>query len=181
MKTKGIIVAGCFLALGLVGTIKAQDTGRRAQELVAALDKTKVKSKEKRGFKVEVYVDVKNEAVIKPTVSDYSGTYTDENDMHRLLLNVANDGRALGSGYDDQDEGKRQNFTLQDARIEGALITGTKAYANGSTQKFEAVFTNRRVRAGETEKNATETEAAFGLGYIEAFEKTTSRMFLKKQ
>jgi hypothetical protein len=181
MKFTGIVIISCILALGLIGTVHAQDTGKRTDELVAALDKTKSKSKEKRGLKIEVYVDVKNEAVAKQNVADYSGTYTDENDMHRLLLNVSSDGRVLGSGYDDEEEGKRQSFTLRDARIDGALLTATKIYANGSTEKLEAVFANRRVRSGTNEKSATETEAAFGVGYVHTIDSMTTRFFLKKQ
>jgi len=158
----------------------AQDTGRRTQELVAALDKTKQKSKEKRGIKIEVYVDIKNEAVIKADPSDYSGRYADELNMHKLDLTVTADGRATGTGSDYSDEGRSGSFPLRDARIDGALLTATKVYYDGSTQKLEAVFAKRTVRSGENEKNATSAGSEFGLGYLEAYGQSTSRVFLTK-
>src|SRR5205823_1651414 len=162
MKVRVVVLLNCLLALGLVGTLHAQDTARRTRELVAALDKTKSKSKEKKGIKVEVYVAVQNEAVVKADPAAYSGTYTAEDGMHRIELTVSADGSATGNGYDDQEEGKRVNYILRGARIDGALLTGTKVYSNGAIEKLEAVFTNRKVRSGENEKNATETAAAFG-------------------
>src|SRR5438067_12317116 len=63
---------------GLGAVVYAQDAGQRTHDLVAALDKTKYKKKEKQGFSVEVYVDVKNEPVLKKNPSEYSGTYKDD-------------------------------------------------------------------------------------------------------
>lgn len=64
-----VIVVGVFFT----GTALAQNTAQKANELVAALDKNKYKKKDKKGVTVEVYVDVKNEAVVKKDASEYSG------------------------------------------------------------------------------------------------------------
>src|SRR5258708_8161441 len=129
----------------LVGSIYAQ--ADRTQELVAALDKTKYKKKEKRDIKIEIYVNVKNEAVVKKNAAEYSGIYGDQNAGSRLTLKVASDGSAEGSGYDDGDKGKL-NFSLKDARVSGAMLTATKVFENGETKKLEAGFVNRTVSSG---------------------------------
>jgi len=162
---------------GLVGSIFAQVD--RTQELVAALDKTKYKKKEKRDIKIEIYVNVKNEAVVKKNVSEYSGTYGDQNAGSRLTLKVASDGSAEGSGYDDSDKGKL-NFTLKDAGVVGAMLTATKVFENGETKKLEAVFVNRTVTSGTNAASITSRETAYGLGYVESFgPDSTSRVFLE--
>ena len=161
---------------GLIGSVCAQ--ADRTQELVAALDKTKYKKKEKRDIKIEVYVSVKNEAALKKNVSEYSGTYGDQNAGSRLTLKVASDGSAEGSGYDG-DKGK-PNFTLKDARVNGAMLTATKVFENGETKKLEAVFVNRTVSSGTNADSITSHETAYGLGYIESYgPDSTSRVFLE--
>ena len=58
------------------------------------------------------------------------GGHEDELKLHqnwgsRLTLKVASDGSAEGSGYDNSDNGKL-NFTLKNARIDGAKRGITK-------------------------------------------------------
>src|SRR5438552_3607943 len=100
-----ILVLGLTLTfcLGLTVSVCAQDTGQKARDLVAALDKNKYKKKEKKGFTVEVYVDVKNEAVLKKNPSEYSGVYTNGEMGSQLTLSVAPGGSVEGSGYDSDD------------------------------------------------------------------------------
>ena len=160
----------------LVGSIYAQ--ADRTQELVAALDKTKYKKKEKRDIKIEIYVNVKNEAVVKKNAAEYSGIYGDQNAGSRLTLKVASDGSAEGSGYDG-DKGKL-NYTLKNARVNGAMLTATKVFDNGETKKLEAVFVNRTVSSGTNADTITSHETAYGLGYIETYgPDSTSRGFLE--
>jgi len=162
---------------GLVSTVFAQ--ADRTQELVAALDKTKYKKKEKRDLKVEIYVDVKNEAVLKKNVTEYSGTYGDQNAGSHLNLKVASDGSAEGSGFDDGDKGEL-NFRLKNARVDHAMLTATKVFENGETKKLEAVFVNRTVSSGTNAASITSHETAYGLGYIETYgPESTSRVFLE--
>ena len=44
--------------------VYAQDSGQKTRELVAALDKTKYKKKEKANVSIETYLDIKNEAAV---------------------------------------------------------------------------------------------------------------------
>jgi hypothetical protein len=55
------------------GHVVAQDNAQRTKDLVASLDKTKYKKKEKANISIEVFVDIKNEAVTKNDRSEYSG------------------------------------------------------------------------------------------------------------
>jgi hypothetical protein len=70
-------------------------------------------------------------------------------------------------------------FALRDARISGALLTGSKVYENGSTVPFEALFTNRTVSQGKNANEITSRETLFGLGFIQSEGQWTNRVFLE--
>jgi hypothetical protein len=166
------------------GHVVAQDNAQRTKDLVASLDKTKYKKKEKANISIEVFVDIKNEAVTKNDRSEYSGIY--EADGYKLDLLVANDGGATGSGFDSFANGdKPANFTLKNARVDGALLTATKVYDNGTSQPLEAVFVNRNARAGSNPKAVSVDVTQFGLGFIQTAsdqnEGWTNRVFLEKK
>src|SRR4029078_12278666 len=100
------------LSIGFSCSVAAQDATQRTRDLVASLDKTKYKKKEKANISIEVFVDIKNEAVTKNDRSEYSGTY--ETDGYKLDLRVATDGSTTGSGFDSFANGdKPANFTLK--------------------------------------------------------------------
>jgi hypothetical protein len=163
---KMLAMLSVLLSVGLVGSLSAQDAAQKTRDLVAALDKTKYKKKEKANFSIEVFVDVKNEAAIKTDPSEYSGRY--EADGYRLLLAAAKDGSVTGAGFDSfVNVEKTQDYRLKDARINGALLTGTKIYDNGTEQPFEAVFVNRTSRAGSNPKTIANESTQFGIGFIQ--------------
>lgn len=154
----------------ICGFLSAQDTfaqtsGTRTQEIVASLDKTKYKHKKKKNFEFERYIDVKNEAVVK-NPSEYAGVYESAEASYRIELRVSG-GRVEGSGHETNFENSsRVSFTLKDARIEGALLTATKVYADGNTERLEAVFVNRTVAEGANPNKIESRETKFGLGFI---------------
>jgi len=154
------------LSIGFSGSVAAQDATQRTKDLVAALDKTKYKKKEKANVSIEVYVDIKNVPAVRDPF-EYGGIY--ESDGYRLDLNVAKGGAATGSGYDTYFENNvRMNFTLKDARIDGALLTATKVYESGETVPFEAVFVNRTSRAGTRPEAITGSDTKFGLAFLQS-------------
>ena len=168
-----------LICIGFAGGVCAQSSGQRAQELAAALDKTKYKKKEKRNISIEIYVDVKNEPVVKnPT--EYSGIYQSDGGDFRLQLNISSDGAATGSGYDSLnfDNGQKVNFSLRDARIDGAVLTATKVFDNGTSEKFEAVFVNRTVSAGQNPTSISTHDTSYGIGFIQTNGSWTNRIFL---
>jgi hypothetical protein len=177
-----------FIALIIIAifssTIYGQDAQQKTQELIAALGKTKYKKKEKKNVSVEVYVDIKSEAVVKNNVREYAGVYESPDADYRLELRVSADGRIEGNGHDSVfDNSQRQNFTLKNARINGALLTATKVYANGRTQSFEAVFNNQTRVEGKNPNQINSRETKYGLGFIYTHQSApldlTSRVFLE--
>jgi hypothetical protein len=171
-----VAVVFCFV---LSGNVMAQ--ADRAPGLAAALDKTKYKKKEKKNISVEVYVEVKNTPAVKSSPAEYTGAYAAENDDYRLDLRVAVDGTAEGSGHDTTygDNQARASFTLKDARVNGAVLTATKVFADGRTEPFEAVFVNRSMAHGKNANEIEERKTAFGLGFMQTSKSWTNRVFLE--
>lgn len=146
----------------------AQDSGQKTRELVAALDKTKYKKKEKANVSIETYIDIKNEAAVRDPV-DYGGNYESEDSGWSLSLHVERGGMVTGSGFDaiNGETNRRRSFVLKDATINGALLAGTKFYENGEQRKFEAVFVNRTVASGKNANEIASRDSKFGIGFIE--------------
>lgn len=173
-------VACLVFCTALGSSVFAQSAGQKTQDLITALSKTKYKKKEKRGVSIELYVDVKSEAVVKNNVREYAGIYQTSAADYRLELRVASDGKVEGDGYDAEfNDARKLNFTLKDARIEGALLTATKVYADGGTKKLEAVFNNRRVVEGKNPNEINSREAKYGLSFIDSWGTITNRVFLE--
>ncbi len=165
-----LLLVSIVFVVGFTTMVCAQDAGQKTRELIAALDKNKYKKKEKAGLSVEVYVDIKNEPVLKKDRAEYAGVYATDDAGYKIDIKVASDGSVSGSGQDtvDWDNSKRLGFTLKDARIEGALLTAVKVYENGETRKFEAVFANRTVTSGKNANEISNRDSAFGLGFVES-------------
>jgi hypothetical protein len=181
LKILALIIA--VFVTGLSCEVYAQDAGARTQTLVAALDKTKYKKKEKHNISIEIYIDIKNEAVVKSNPADFSGSYGAGDNGYKLDLKVDSDGSASGSGYDSvnwDDGSPKMKFTLKDARVDGALLAGTKVFENGRTEAFEAVFANRTVSTGKNADSINSRDTCFGLGFIQIHKDWTNRAFLQK-
>jgi hypothetical protein len=159
-----------FLAAALAGglfatAVDARQSGaaERARSLAAQMSKTKHAVREKHGVRVEKFKEIRSEPAARPDPRDYSGSY--ESDVgFRLSLSVAPDGRVEGSGTDISFEGGRalRAFKLRGARVESALLTGTKVFDDGSTEKLEAVFINKTDRDRPDDPGTT----VFGLGVV---------------
>ena len=181
LKIIALIIA--VFVTGLSCEVYSQDAGARAQTLAAALDKNKYKKKEKHNIKIEIYIDIKNEPVAKNNPAEYSGSYGGEDNGYKLDLKVAADGSASGSGYDSvnwNDASPKAKFTLQNTRVDGALLAGTKVYDDGRTEAFEAVFANRTVSTGTNADSINSRDTCFGLGFIQTHKDWTNRAFLEK-
>ena len=171
-----ILFAFCFV---LAGTVNAQNSQAKTDALVAALAKTKYKKKEKKNVSVESYTETKYEPVVKTNPREYAGVY--EADWgHRLELRVSENGAIEGNGHDTDgfNDSKKRNFTLKDARIEGALLTAIKVYDDGANEQFEAVFSNRTIVQGKNPNEIETRETKYGLGFIKPYAASTVRIFL---
>jgi hypothetical protein len=158
-----LLVTTLLLSLWLspaLPNVRGVDAQQRAQAMASLFNKTKHKVKEKRGFRLEVYVEVRSQPAVRRNAAEYAGTYEAWSE-YPFHLQVGAGGRIEAGGTEPGPRGTRQ-FTLRDAKIEGALLTATKVYADGQTEKFEAVFINRTVRNSQTD-NGT---ATFGLGVV---------------
>ncbi len=180
MSRKFILFTVFILCTGFAGEVYAQNAQQTTQDIITALGKTKYKKKEKKNFSFETYIDTKSEAVVKNNPAEYTGIYESSDAGYRLELRVAPDGRAEGSGVaTDFRNSERQSFTLRDAKIEGALLTATKVYASGATERFEAVFNNRTTVEGKNPNQIESRETKYGLGFIKFYADSTNRVFLE--
>jgi hypothetical protein len=116
----------------------------RADAILASFNKKKDVVKERRGVRVEKYKQVRTIAAPPVVPRDYSGTYRVEGLGSSLDLSIDNSGNVSGRGTDaiDADASVFRRFTLSNGRLEGAMLTATKVYENGSTSALEGVFVN---------------------------------------
>jgi len=145
---------------------QTSDAQKKADEIVASLNKKKEKVKEKYGVRKEKYKEVRCEPVVKADPSEYSGAY-EASDLglgYSLTIRVGNDGRVDGFGYEPAETGVKEarQFVLRNARVEGGLLTAEKVYADGAVEKFEGVFIKRTVLNSPTEEGVS----SFGLGVV---------------
>jgi len=134
----------------------------RATVLAASFSKFKQLSKEKRGIKKEKYIRVQSEPATKANPADYSGAYEVHDFGFGLELRVNPDGSFEGRGYEPLSENVQRTFVLRNGKIQGALLTATKVYANGRSEPFEGAFMNRSTYESPTDKGVT----VFGLGVL---------------
>lgn len=173
-------VACLVFCVALGNGVFAQSAEQKTQNLIAALSKTKYKKKEKGSVSIELYVDVRSEAVVKNNIREYAGVYQSSAADYRIELRIAGDGKVEGDGCDAEfNAAQKLNFTLKDARIEGALLTATKVYADGSTKKLEAVFNNRIVIEGKNPNEINSRETKYGLSFIDSWGTITNKVFLE--
>jgi hypothetical protein len=158
-----VIVAIIFFILSLLPSSvygQTPNSQERTQEIAAQFNKTKHKVKEKHGVRVEAYAEVRSEAAVNRP-EEYTGIYRID-DNASLELRVSSNGTVEGKGVDM--EGRA--FTLTNGKIEGALLTATKTYDKGGSEKFEGVFLNRRIRSGKSPDEAVDNGTIFGLGVV---------------
>lgn len=135
----------------------------RSAQLALLFNKSKHVVKERRGVRREKFADVKNVPVARSNPATYSGTY-DADFGYVLHLTVQPDGRILGSGEEPVGSDSRisRTFVLEKARIDGALLRGTRVYRDGRREQLEGVFIDRTTRSAPTDPGLT----TFGLGVI---------------
>jgi len=180
-----LILALFIVAVGVIGGVEAY--GQDAATLAAALDKNKHKKKDKSkngvSISIETYVDVKNVPAVKQP-AEYSGRYADEHGVNSLELRVAADGSTEGSGtemIDGDGQDAKRAYTLKNAHVRDAVLTAEKVYADGTTQRFEAIFVTRTTATGKNAENIESRDSKFGLGFIQKNSNWTNRVFLESK
>ena len=161
------IFLAAALAAGLLtapaAAARQSGAAERARELAARMSKKKHEVKEKHGVRVEKFKEIRSEPAPRSDPREYAGDYEADGGF-RLRLAVTPDGRVEGGGTDPTFTGDRRPraFTLRGARVESALLTGTKVFDDGSAEEFEAVFIDRTDRDSPTAAGTT----SFGLGVL---------------
>ena len=176
MKTFFAILIATAITLGFATVksdgartlVQASDVQKRTADLLAAFNKRKHKVKEKYGIRKELYVEIKSEPAVRKDPREYSGRYEVSDQGDSLNLQVASDGAVNASGLESINYSTQatRTFSLRDARIEGILLTGTKVYVDGATEKFEGFFINRTDLQGVSPQQIEHRNTAFGLGVI---------------
>jgi hypothetical protein len=156
-----------FVAAGRVSSqtlASASDPQTKTKAIVASFNKFKHLSKEKHGIKKEKYLKVESNPVVKVNPEDYSGTYEIPDLGFAMHLRVDHSGHVEGDGYEPltPDPAVRRTFTLKNGKVEGALLTATKVYAGGYTEKLEGVFIEKTTFESPTDKGFSR----FGLGTL---------------
>ena len=157
------LLAGCCL-IPLNAIPQESDAQRRTQEIAASFNKQKHAVKEKHGVRIEKYKDIRSEPAAKQNAGEYSGTYEASDLGYRIDIQVGSDGKVQADGYEPGNGSARQarRFRLENARIAGALLTATKVYEDGATEKFEGVFIKRTEFSSPTSNGVS----TFGLGVV---------------
>ena len=147
-----------------VHPVRAQTTQARTSAIVASFNKSKHVVKERHGVRLEKYKDVRSEPVVKANPEDYSGNYDVPDMGFGVQLRVDRNGNVQGTGYEPvgEDGSVRRTFTLRNGRVEGALLTATQVYGDGTQGRFEGVFMNRTSFDSPADRGTTQ----FGLGVV---------------
>ena len=142
----------------------ASNAQAKSQVIAASFTKFKSLSVEKRGIKKSKYLKVESTPVVKANPADYSGTYEIADLGFAMHLRMDRSGKVEGDGYEplNSDPAIRRVFTLRNGKIEGALLTATKVYAGGYTERLEGAFLNRATFESPTDKGSVR----FGLGTL---------------
>lgn len=132
----------------------------RAEQIATSFTKFKHAVKEKHGVRVEKYKDIWSEPTVRQNLIEYSGVYEVADLGYELSVRVEKDGTARAYGADGGPESR--SFELENAKIEGAVLTGTKVYRDGSTERFEGAFLTRTERDSPTDPGIVR----YGLGVV---------------
>lgn len=160
----------CVLASSALLAAPAQTQSsvqQRTRAITEHFNKKSHSKKTRNGITVERYKEMRSEPVYSPQLETYAGQYFVDGSLLSLNLTVARDGRITGSGTEqfENQSGIRRTYTLRDARIEGALLTATKVYGNGSTAPLEGVF----MKLTAYDSPTTHGPTSFGIGLVGPF------------
>ena len=171
------VVIALFVVCAVNAFSQQLSSHARAQAVAEAFSKKKHEVKEKFGVRVEKYKDIKSEPLVKQNTGDYAGAYEVSGLGFVIRVQVGTDGRVEANGYENG-----RVFKLENAKIEGALLTASKVYKDGTTEKFEGVFLKRTDRNSPTDVGTT----MFGLGVmlnapVELNGNTYDKIFYQRQ
>jgi hypothetical protein len=145
------VLAIAVLAACTAPAASQQLSNSRAHQLAALFNKDKNVVRQRAGVPKDKYANIRSEPVVRANIRDYAGTYEAPDLGFVIAIEVDAAGRILAQGHDSRPSAR--DFIIENARIENALFTGRKVYANGTAEPFEGVFlsrTEQRTRNGPT-------------------------------
>ena len=160
MTMRTLAFATLFAACPALAASQQLSTQSRAQQIAAAFTKQKHVVAEKHGVRKEKYKDVRSEPVVKQDITAYSGLYQVADLGDVIDLRIGRDGSIQATGHDTNEPSR--TFVLQNGTIAAAVLTATKVYRDGATERFEGVFMTRTERNAPTDPGTT----TFGLGIL---------------
>lgn len=162
--TRYILTTIAMLAVSIPCEAQTSSASNRTREIAALFSKSKHKVKERRGVRMEKYKNVVAEPVVAANPATYSGTYRSLDFDFIIRLQVARNGSVEGSGADplDFDSHIARPFTLENAKVDGALLTATKVYRDGKRERIEGVFIERTSHDSPNDPGVK----TFGLGVL---------------
>jgi hypothetical protein len=155
-----LVVIALFVVCAVNVVSQQPSSETKTQAIAAAFNKHKNRVKEKYGVRTEKYKDVRSELLVKPNIGDHAGAYEAADLGHVINIQIGSDGRVQASGYEKVPQSR--TFKLENVRIEGALLTASKVYQDGTAEPFEGVFLKRTDRNSPTDAGVT----TFGLGVV---------------
>ena len=158
------VAIALFVACAVSVVSQQQSSQSRAEMIATAFNKQKHVIKAKLGVTREKFKDVRNEPLVRQNAQEYAGAYEVQGLGYVLQLQVRSDGRIEAKGYDSggNGQGSPRAFSLQNAKIEGALLTATKVYQNEMTEPFTGAFLQRTVHDSPAAPGVT----TIGLGVV---------------
>jgi hypothetical protein len=143
-----------LLAIFVIAPAAAAQTPHpRAQILAAQFTKHKEATKRKNNVTTRKYKEVVSEVWLA-SAPQYAGRYVSD-DAASIDIVIDREGRVSGTGQDER------RFQLRDVAMRGGLLSGTKVYPDGSTDRFEAVLLKRSDRSAPND----EFTVTYGIGY----------------
>lgn len=178
-------LAAIFLSLAIAESVAQSPGAARAAELASAFSKSKHESRTVRGEHREKFREVISTPLSVGSPKDYSGSYSDEGLGAALDLAIDSTGRGAGWGKEPGGHGMSEpvRFTLENVRVDGAVLTATKKYEGGRSEPFEAVFLTRSDRSHPD--SAATTQRGLGVELEQPLQLTSAmsvnRYFMRRQ
>lgn len=149
-------------------TAQESHAQKRSEEILASFNKRKHEAKEAFGVRKERYKEIRSEPVVRRDLGSYAGMYEVPGLGYRIQISASDGGKVEANGYEPQGGGTEvsRRFHLEDLRLEGALLTGTKVYEDGARERFEGLFINMTDMEGVSPTQIEHRATTFGLGVV---------------
>jgi hypothetical protein len=116
----------------------------------------------------EKYKEIRSKPVVRRDLADYSGTYEMPGLGYTIRISPRGSGGVVATGDEPRgvDVKASRRFRLEDPRLDGALLSGTKVCDDGAREKFEGLFINMTDIEGISPTQIEHRATTFGLGVI---------------